>query len=123
MRPYAVLPQAPDGADEIAFERADGLALGLALAQAAGDVALRRRPAAQLGQGDAVEDGVETAVAAAVEAMAHAPRRGGFQGGDPGVGGELAFAGEAATGPQDSGEGAGRERADAFERGQGGKAR
>ncbi len=69
---HTLLPHTPDGTDEIAFERADGLALGLALAHAPGDVVPRRGPRAQLGQGDAVEDRVEAAVAAAVEAMAHA---------------------------------------------------
>lgn len=72
------LPHAPDGADEIAFERADGLAFGLALLQTARDIVLRRGPAAQLGQRHAIQDGVEATVAAAVEAMAHAPGRGGF---------------------------------------------
>src|SRR5579864_3564738 len=110
MRPYAVLPQAPDGADEVAFERADGLALGLALAQAACDVVLSRRPTAQLGQGNTVENGIEPAVAAAVEAVAHAARRGRFERGHARVGGELALAGEALPWSEDTSEGAGGEQ-------------
>lgn len=120
---HTLLPHAPDGTDEIAFERADDLALGLALAHAARDVVLRRGPAAQRGQGDAVEDGIKATVAAAVEAMAHAARRGGFQGSDTGVGGELGLALEATAGAEDTGESAGGEQADALEARQGGKAR
>ena len=46
------LPQPPDGAHEVAFEDADGLALGLALPQAARDVVLGGALTAQLGQGN-----------------------------------------------------------------------
>jgi hypothetical protein len=46
-------------ADEVALEAADGLALGLALGELAGDVVLRGRVVAKLSDGDAVEGGVQ----------------------------------------------------------------
>jgi len=107
---YTLRPHAPDGADEIAFERADGRALGLARAHATRAVVLRRGPPAQLGQGDAVEDRVEPPVAAAVEAVTDPPSRGRLHRGDAGIGGEWGRALEAAAGTPDPGEGAGGEQ-------------
>jgi hypothetical protein len=56
----------------VALEATQCLALGLALGETAGNVVLRRLVAAQLGDGDATEGGVQLAVAAAIEAEARA---------------------------------------------------
>ena len=62
--------EVPDAAGEVAFEAADGVAVGLAFGVLARDVVLRVRVAAGAGDGDAVDGGVDLAVAAAVEAVA-----------------------------------------------------
>ncbi len=116
-----LLPQAPDGPDNEAFERPERLAFGLAL----GDTPLYVGPClggvTRLREGNAIEDGVEATVTAAVQAVAHPSRRGRFERGDPGVGGELGVRGETSPGAQDAGEGARRQRAFPAERGQGEK--
>ena len=60
----------PDAAGEVAFEAADGFAVGLAFFAFAGDVGLRFGVAAEPRDRDAVDGGVDLAVAAAVEAVA-----------------------------------------------------
>ena len=95
MRRPTVLPQPPDGTHEVAFKGADSLALGLVLTQAARHVVMSRGPTAQLGQGDAVEDGVEPPVAPTVETVADSPGRGGLQERNAGIGRDLGVAAEA----------------------------
>src|SRR3954470_21565267 len=64
------LEQVPEAAGEVALEAADGFFGALAFGALAGDVVLGFGMAAQAGDGDAVDGGVDLAVAAAVEAMA-----------------------------------------------------
>ena len=64
------LEEVPDAAGEVAFEAADGFAVGLAFCAFAGDVGAGFGVAACAGDGDAVDGGVDLAVAAAVEAVA-----------------------------------------------------
>jgi hypothetical protein len=54
----------------VAFEAADGVAVGLAFGALAFDVGACLGVAAGAGDGDAVDGGVDLAVAAAVEAVA-----------------------------------------------------
>src|SRR3954454_9798983 len=96
------LEEVPEAAGEVAFEAADGFFGVLALGAFAGDVGLGLGVAAQAGDGDAVDGGVDLAVAAAVEAvavgLAGADRdRGDARGaGELGVGGEPVGAGDLA---------------------------
>src|SRR4051812_1579553 len=76
------LEEVPEAAGEVAFEAADGFFGVLALGAFAGDVGLGLGVAAQAGDGDAVDGGVDLAVAAAVEAGGGGVFRGG-----PGWGG------------------------------------
>ena len=85
----------PDAANEVAFEAADGVAVGLALCAFAFDVGLRLGVAAGAGDGDAVDGCVELSVAAAVEAMAVGLARADGDRSDPTGAGELGVAGEA----------------------------
>jgi hypothetical protein len=64
------LEEAPNLAREVAFEAADGFAVGLACGGLAGDVVAGLGVAAGSGDGDAVNGGVDLAVAAAVEPVA-----------------------------------------------------
>ena len=59
----------PDAAGEVAFEGADGFAVGLAFALLARDVGDRFGVTASAGDGNAVDGGVDLAVAAAIEAV------------------------------------------------------
>jgi hypothetical protein len=61
----------PDAAGEVAFEAADGVALGLAFGLLACEVVAGLLVAAAARDGDAVDGGVVLAVAAAVQAMAN----------------------------------------------------
>ena len=81
------LDQVPDAAGDMAFEAADGVAVGLAFGAFACDVGLGLCVATRAGDGDAVNGGVDLAVAAAVEAVAV-----GLAGAD-GDGGDAAGAG------------------------------
>src|SRR3954468_14224174 len=110
MKRHTLLPQAPDRAQDIAFEGADGLAFGLALAQAARHILLGGRPTADLGEGDPIEDRVEPAVATPIQAVADAPSRGGFQGSGAGMGAQWGLTREAPPGAQDAGGGTRREQ-------------
>jgi hypothetical protein len=65
-----LLPEPEDGADEEALEGADRLALALALTDAAGEVGPRCWIVPGLGEGDAVDDGIEPTIAAAIETVA-----------------------------------------------------
>ena len=64
------LEEVPDAAGEVAFEAADGFFGALAFGAFAGDVVLGLGVAAQAGDGDAVDGGVDLAVAAAIESVA-----------------------------------------------------
>src|SRR5512132_2650582 len=64
------LEEVPDAAGEVALEAADGFFGALAFGAFAGDVVLGLGVAAQAGDGDAMDRGVDLAVAAAVEAVA-----------------------------------------------------
>ena len=57
----------PDPSGEVAFEAADGVFGAFAFGAFAGDVVLGLVVAAQAGDGDAMDGGVDLAVAAAVE--------------------------------------------------------
>ena len=59
---------AVDDVGESAAEEAQRFGLGVALSEAFGDVVASWGPGAGLGEGDAVQRGVDLAVAAAVEA-------------------------------------------------------
>ena len=61
---------------------------------------------AQLGNGDAVDDGVEAPVAAAAQAMASSPGRGRLQGRHPGEGRQLGVAREGGMAAEDTRKGA-----------------
>ena len=63
------LEQVPDAPREVALEAADCFLGALALRAFASDVVLRFGVAAQAGDGDAVESGVDLAIAAAVQAV------------------------------------------------------
>src|SRR4051794_41751070 len=65
--------QVPEAAGEVAFEAADGFFGALAFGAFVGDVVLRFGVAAQAGDGDAVQGGVDLAVAAAVQAGGPGP--------------------------------------------------
>ena len=84
-----------DGAGELAFEAADRLAAGLALALFALQLGTRRRVDAALRDRDSVQGAVELAVAAAVEPVALLLAGAGFEWGDAGVTGQLGVACEA----------------------------
>ena len=86
------------------FEGPDGLAAGLPLADATGEIGLCLRGRAGLGQRDPIEDCIQAAVAAPVKAVTHALCRGSFLRGDASIGGELCISGEAAARPQDASE-------------------
>ena len=60
------MEQVPDAAGEVAFEAADGFAVGLAVGGLAGDGVAGLGVAAGAGDGDAMNRGVDLAVAAAV---------------------------------------------------------
>ena len=59
-----------EGAGEVAFEAADGVAFGFSFAEAAADVGLRFGVDSFAAEDDRVEGAVELAVVAAVEAVA-----------------------------------------------------
>jgi hypothetical protein len=65
-----LVEEVPDAAGEVAFEAADGFAVGLAFGGLAGDVVAGFWVAAGAGDGDAVDGGVDLAVAAAIESVA-----------------------------------------------------
>src|SRR4051794_6717329 len=89
------LEEVPDAAGEVAFEAADGFFGALAFGAFAGDVVLGFGVAAQAGDGDAVDRGVDLAVAAAVEAVAVGLAGTDWDRGDAGGPGELGVACEA----------------------------
>ena len=64
------MEEVPDASGEVALEAAEGFFGAVAFGAFAGDVVLRFGVAAQAGDGDAMDRGVELAVAAAVEAVA-----------------------------------------------------
>jgi hypothetical protein len=68
------LEQVPDAAGEVAFEAADGVAVGFAFGAFALEVGLGFGVAAGAGDGDAVDGGVDLAVAAAVSAISVSSR-------------------------------------------------
>jgi hypothetical protein len=84
----------PDATGEVAFEAADGVAVGLAFGAFAFDVGLGLGVAAGAGDGDAVDGGVDLAVAAAVEAVAVGLARADRDRCDAGGAGEFGVAGE-----------------------------
>src|SRR5665647_2165113 len=85
----------PDDPRQVPLQAAQRLAGALALGPLAGHEGLRRLVHAQLGEGDAVQGGVQLAVAAAVQAVAVALAARDRQGCDAGVHGEARRAGEA----------------------------
>ena len=89
------LEEVPDVAREVALEAADGFFGALAFGAFAGDVVLRLGVAAQAGDGDAVDGGVDLAVAAAVQAVAVSLARADRDRSDAGGPRELGVAGEA----------------------------
>src|SRR3954453_10694875 len=78
------------------FEAADGFLGGLAFGAFAGDVVLGLGVAAQAGDGDAVDGGVDLAVAAAVEAVSVGVAGADRDRSDARGAGELGVAGKAA---------------------------
>src|SRR5262245_5722691 len=88
------LEEVPEAAGEVAFEAADGFFGALAFGLFAGDVVLGLRVAAQAGDGDAVDGGVDLAVAAAVESVAVGLARADGDRGDAGGAREFGVAGE-----------------------------
>ncbi len=64
------LPQPPNRPDQIALERTDRLAPGLAVRLSSSKVGLRWRPGPGLGQRDPIQDGIEPTIAALVQAVA-----------------------------------------------------
>ncbi len=106
------------------FAGPDGLATGLPLADAPGEIGLCLRGRAGLGQRDPLADRMQAAVAAPVAAVTHPLGRGGLLRGDAGRGGERCSGGAAAAGPKDTGERRGGEQRDAAaarERGESGR--
>jgi hypothetical protein len=89
------LEQVPVLAGEVAFEAADRLASGLALAGSTFDVVVGGLMAAGARDDDAVQRGIDPAIAAAVQALAPAVARAGRDGRDAGGAGELGRGGEA----------------------------
>ena len=90
------LEQVPDAPREVALEAADCLLGALGLGAFAGDVVLRFGVAAQAGDGDAVDSGVDLAIAAAVQAVSVGLAGADRDRRDAGGPGELGVAGEAA---------------------------
>ena len=90
------LEEVPDAPCEVSFEAADGFFGALAFGAFAGDVVLGFGVAAQAGDGDAVDGGVDLAVAAAVEAVAVGLAGADRDRSDAGGPGELGVGGEAA---------------------------
>src|SRR4051812_30246913 len=88
--------QVPESAGEVALEAADGFLGGLAFGAFAGDVVLGLGVAAQAGDGDAVDGGVDLAVAAAVEAVSVGVAGADRDRSDARGAGELGVAGKAA---------------------------
>src|SRR6266545_1508870 len=79
-------------AGDVAFEAADGLALGLAFGEASLDIGAGVRVPTQPGQDDAVESSIRLTVAASVEPAAFGLAGGGVDGADAAQGGEGSFA-------------------------------
>ena len=89
------MQQVPDAAGVVAFEAAEGFAVGLAFFAFAGDVGLRFGVAAEPRDRDAVDGGVDLAVAAAVGAVAVGVARADGDRRDATGTGELGVAAEA----------------------------
>lgn len=115
----AAVPEFKDRADEVAFESAEGLAIGEPLRSTPCDVVTGLWEAAVVREGDAMDDGVKRTVTAAVEAMADFASGGGLDGCDACVGGELRFGSEAPARAEIGGEHAGGERSDTVHLGEG----
>src|SRR5215218_4682103 len=88
--------EVPEASGEVAFEAADGFLGALAFGAFAGDVVLGLGVAAQAGDGDAVDGGVDLAVAAAVQAVPVGLARADRDRSDAGGARELGIAGEPA---------------------------
>src|SRR5690242_14718577 len=86
--------EVPDAAGEVPFEAADGFLGALALRAFAGDVVLGLGMAAQAGDGDAVDGGVDLAVAAAIQSVAVGLARADGDWCDAGGASELGVRGE-----------------------------
>src|SRR5215207_8049272 len=86
------LEQLPDAPGEVALEAADGLFGALALGAFASDVVLGLGVAAQAGDGNAVDGGVDLAVAAAIQAVPVGLARANRDRGDAGGARELGIA-------------------------------
>ena len=67
----ALLPKAPDSADDEPPQRAVGLATRFPFRETPFDVRPGCRQVTRLSQHDAVENGIEPPIAASVQAMAH----------------------------------------------------
>ena len=117
-RSEAADPGVEDGADDEALVGTDSLAERLALGSAAGDVGTGTGVVTALGEGDAVEDGVELSVGAAIEAVAEGTGGGGLDGSGGGEGSELGIGEEAVCRAELGGDGAGGEESDAGDGGE-----
>src|ERR1700730_170748 len=115
---WAELPEAPDGADDVALQRAKGLTRCLAFLTSARKVGARLFRVLALSEGDAVENPVELPMTAAVETVADESGGRRLERRGAGVGSELGLALEASAGAEDAGQLASRQQIDTDQLGQ-----
>lgn len=105
----ALLPKAPDGANNEPPQGPVSLTTRLPLRETPVDVRPGCRQVVRLGQHDTIEHGIEPPIAASVQAMAHKSSGRRLQRRHAGVGGQLRVSREPMTGPKDARQGPGGE--------------
>jgi hypothetical protein len=97
----AELPETPDGADDVALERSEGLARRLTFLTSARQVSARLLGVLGLREDDAVEDPVQLTMTSAIQPVANKPSGRGLEWCGAGVSSKLSLACEASTRTED----------------------
>jgi len=108
----AELPETPDGADDVALERSEGLARRLTFLTSARQVSARLLGVLGLREDDAVEDPVQLTMTSAIQPVADKPSGRGLKWCGAGGSSKLSLACEASTRTEDGRQLTGRQQVD-----------